>query len=52
MAVRFDEIIFQNDNGVDVLLTVEAPVGKTVVRNHPVLCAAGNIGNKTVRGHG
>ena len=36
MAVRFDEIVFRNDNGIDVLLTIEAPVGHTVVSEHPV----------------
>jgi hypothetical protein len=36
VAVKFDEIVFQNDNGIDVWLTVEAPVGQTVVREHPV----------------
>ena len=36
MAVRFEEIVFQNENGISVSLTLEAPVGRTVVKDHPV----------------
>ena len=36
MSVRLEEIVFRNNNGVEVLLTIEAPVGHTVVQQHPV----------------
>jgi hypothetical protein len=36
MAVHFDEVAFQNDNGIEVLVTIEAPVGQIVVKDHPV----------------
>jgi hypothetical protein len=36
MSVHFDEIVFQNDNGAEISLTIEAPAGNAVVREHPV----------------
>ncbi len=36
MAVKFEEIVFHNENGIAVSLTVEAPVGQVVVREHEV----------------
>src|SRR5688572_20246885 len=30
MAVQFREVLFRNDNNIDVTLTVEAPIGTTV----------------------
>jgi len=36
MSVKLEEVVFQNDNGIEVSLTVEAPVGHTVVDQHPV----------------
>ena len=36
MAVKFEEIVFQNENSVPVTVTIEAPPGHIVVRQHPV----------------
>jgi hypothetical protein len=36
MPVRFDEITFHNESGIQVALTIEAPIGSRIVESHPV----------------
>jgi len=36
MAVRFEEIVFHNESGIDMSVTIEAPIGEVVVTDHPV----------------
>jgi hypothetical protein len=36
MAVTFATVTFQNNNNIEILLTIEAPIGKSLVVRHPV----------------